>query len=98
MHNRLYDKALAFRKEHTVEIEDEKEFYKFFTPKNKDKPEIHGGFAMVHWNGSAAVEERIKKDLSVTIRCLPYDEEGKEGTCIFTGEPSKQRALFAKAY
>ncbi len=42
----IYDRALAFRREHTKVIESKDEFYAFFTPKNADKPEIHGGFAL----------------------------------------------------
>lgn len=95
----LYEKALAFRKRHTVKIETTKEFYSFFTPKNKDKPEIHGGFAAVHWAGSSADEEKIQKELSVTIRCIPFGEEFSEiGTCPFTGRPSQKRVIFAKSY
>jgi len=94
----LYKKALALREQHTVKIDSEQEFYAFFTPKNPDKPEAHGGFALAHFNGSTAVEEKLKNDLKVTVRCIPDDLEVEPGTCIFTGEPSKQRVIFAKAY
>jgi prolyl-tRNA synthetase len=94
----LYNKALALRDQHTVKIDSEKDFYAFFTPKNADKPEIHGGFALAHFNGSPAVEEKLKNDLKVTVRCIPDELEAEPGTCIFTGEPSKQRVIFAKAY
>ena len=78
-----------YRDEHTVKIDSKEEFYAFFTPKNASKPEIHGGFALAHWNGSREVEERSKEDLKVTIRCIPAMRERKQGTCIFTGEPSR---------
>lgn len=94
----IYQKALAHREANTKVIDSKDEFYAFFTPKNADKPEIHGGFALAHWNGSAAVEEQIKNDLKVTIRCIPDENPGEPGTCIFTGEPSKQRVIFAKSY
>jgi prolyl-tRNA synthetase len=94
----LYKKALALREQHTVKIDSEKDFYAFFTPKNPNKPEIHGGFALAHFNGSRAVEEKLKNDLKVTVRCIPHDLEIEPGTCIFTGEPSPQRVIFAKAY
>ena len=51
-----------FRDAHTVKIDTKDEFYAFFTPKSADKPEIHGGFALAHWNGSREVEEQIKND------------------------------------
>ena len=75
------------------------DFYDFFTPKNPAKPEIHGGFALAHWNGSREVEEQIKNDLKVTIRVIPLDDSaGQAGKCIFTGEPSARRVVWAKAY
>ena len=79
-------------------IESKDEFYAWFTPKNEAKPEIHGGFALAHWNGSPEVEAKIKDDLKVTIRCIPFEEKPEPGTCIFTGEPSAQRVVFAKSY
>jgi prolyl-tRNA synthetase len=94
----LYQRALTLRDQHTKKIDSKDEFYAFFTPKNRDKPEIHGGFALSHFNGSLAVEEQLKNDLKVTVRCIPHDLDAEPGTCIFTGEPSKQRVIFAKAY
>jgi prolyl-tRNA synthetase len=94
----LLARATAFRDTHLVRIDTKEEFYRFFTPANSSKPEIHGGFALTHWNGSAAVEEQIKADLKVTIRCLPFEENPEAGTCPFTGEPSRQRVVWAKSY
>ena len=98
----LLKRATAYRDEHTVRIDTKEEFYAFFTAKNSDKPEIHGGFALAHWNGSAEVEAKIKEDLKVTIRCIPTAGEiaGAEepGKCVITGEPSSRRVLFAKSY
>ncbi len=94
----LLARATALRDQHTVEINSKEEFYQFFTPKRADKPELHGGFALAHWNGSREVEDKIKEDLKVTIRCIPFNDQGGPGTCIFSGEPSKQRVVFAKSY
>jgi prolyl-tRNA synthetase len=97
----LFDRALAFRDAHTRVIDTKEEFYKFFTPMNPAKPEIHGGFALAHWNGSREVEEQIKNDLKVTIRCIPFDDPRhppQAGRCIITGEPSSRRVLWAKSY
>jgi prolyl-tRNA synthetase len=97
----LLDRATQFRDMHTRAIDTKEEFYNFFTPKNAAKPEIHGGFARTHWNGSREVEEQIKKDLKVTIRCIPFDDPSnppEAGTCIFTGDPSPRRVLWAKSY
>lgn len=98
IHNTLFQRAKKFRRENTKTIDDKDEFYKFFTPDNKKKPEIHGGFALCHWSGDAEVEEQVKKDLKVTIRCIPLDDKQEEGKCIISGKPSKQRVIFGKAY
>lgn len=94
----LYQRALAYRDQHIVKIDSKKEFYDFFTPKNNEQPEIHGGFAFSHWSGDPEVEEQVKKDLSVTIRCIPLDSPAEEGKCVISGKPSRRRVLFAKAY
>ncbi len=94
----LLERATAFRENHLRAIGSKEEFYEFFTPINPAKPEIHGGFAAAHWNGSPAVEEQIKNDLKVTIRCIPLEESPEPGVCPFTGEPSRQRVIWAKSY
>jgi prolyl-tRNA synthetase len=98
----LLERATAYRNAHTVQIDTREDFYAFFTPKNPEKPEIHGGFALAHWNGSAEVEQKIKEDLKVTIRCIPSRGQlpgaDEPGRCVITGEPSPQRVVFAKSY
>ena len=94
----LYARATKFRDANTLVINSKKDFYDFFTPKNSARPEIHGGFALAHWNGSRQIEEQIKNDLKVTIRVVPLDESEEPGQCIFTGEPSTRRVVWAKSY
>lgn len=91
----LLKRATEFRDQHTVEIKTKKEFYDFFTPKGN---EIHGGFALCHWNGDPGVEAKVKEELGVTIRCIPFHVKKEEGKCIFTGERSLQKVIFAKSY
>jgi prolyl-tRNA synthetase len=96
----LFARALAYREQFTQIIDTKEEFYKYFTAptvaENAPTP-IHGGFAMTHFSGEAQVEERIKADLGVTVRCIPL-EKSEPGTCPFTGKPSPQRVVWAKAY
>lgn len=97
----LLERARAFRAEYSVKIDSKVDFYRFFTPQNAQKPEIHGGFAWAHWDGSEEVEKQIKEDLKVTIRCIPFEGEelaGGPGICPFTGNPSPRRVLWAKSY
>ncbi len=98
MHENLYSRAVAHREKNTRDIDHNKAFYAYFTPKNAKKPGIHGGFAMSHWCGEEECEMKIKKDLSVTIRCIPFDAKEEEGTCICCGKKSDRRVVFAKSY
>jgi prolyl-tRNA synthetase len=99
----LLARARSHREEHTWKIDTEEEFYAFFTPERDDPnapPPLHGGFALTHFGGDVELEERIKTDLSVTVRCIPFDDESsaEPGTCPFTGKPSPRRVVWAKSY
>ena len=93
--NTLFQRALEYREENTFSIDDTKEFYTLY---KEAKGYTNGAFVMAHWCGSGDCEEKIKKDLSVTIRCIPFDSPDEAGTCICCGKPSERRVLFAKAY
>ena len=93
----LLSRATALRDANTVTIDTKDEFYAFFTPQRADKPEIHGGFALAHWDGTPETEERIKSDLKVTIRCIPFGD-AEPGSCPFSGQPSARRVVWAKSY
>jgi prolyl-tRNA synthetase len=97
----LFARAVAYRAEHTKQIDTKDEFYAFFADPPKKKPSdptpIHAGFAMTHFNGDPALETKIKDDLKVTVRCIPL-EPGEPGTCPFTGQPSAKRVVWAKSY
>jgi prolyl-tRNA synthetase len=101
IHDALLQRAAGFRAEHTRNIDSRDEFYAWFTPPPTRSPNdptpIHGGFAMTHFSGDAAVEARIKDDLGVTVRCIPF-APGEPGTCPFTGKPSAKRVVWAKSY
>ena len=94
----LFERAKAYRDEHSTVIESEDAFRAFFTSDNDAKPEIQGGFAYAHFNGDPALEKRLSEELKVSIRCVPFVDEPEPGRCIFTGQPSKQRVVFAKSY
>jgi prolyl-tRNA synthetase len=94
----LFERALRYRTAHTREIDALDDFYAYFTPRNKEKPELHGGFALSHWCGDGACEAKIKEELTVTIRCIPFEAPQEAGQCICCGKPSSQRVVFAKAY
>ncbi|MCC6508736.1 MAG: proline--tRNA ligase [Pirellulaceae bacterium] len=97
MQQNLFDRATKLRADHTVKIDNLDDFRAYFTPKNAEQPEIHGGFAECHFASEADVAE-ILNELKVTIRCIPMDGDDQGGPCFVTGKPSGKRAIFAKAY
>ncbi|MRX41740.1 proline--tRNA ligase [Flavobacterium sp. LC2016-23] len=88
--NDLFNKALEYRNTHITEVNSFEEF--------KEVLDGKGGFVSAHWDGTAATEEKIKDLTKATIRCIPLDALEEAGTCVFTGNPSSKRVLFAKAY
>jgi prolyl-tRNA synthetase len=86
----LLDKALKFREENSQEANSFEEFKKLIS---KD-----AGFVYAHWDGTSETEQKIKEQTKATIRCIPLDNKLENGTCIFSGKPSKQRVIFAKSY
>lgn len=98
MQANYFNQARALLDQHTERnITSFDDFKAYFTPKNAEKPEIHGGFVIAKWCGEPDSVEALN-DLKVTVRCLPFNQSGTEGRCILTGKPAKLDALFAKAY
>ncbi len=86
----MYNKAKAYREEHITRADSLEEFEKLLDEK--------GGFVSAHWDGTAEAEDAIKEKTKATIRCIPLNNPQEPGKCIFTGKPSVQRVLFARAY
>ena len=85
----IYQKALKFRVENTFPVDTWKEF----------QAQIEkGGFILAHWDGTAETEEKIKAETKATIRCIPFDAVSETGTDVYSGKPSNQRVVFARAY
>ena len=88
--NNLFDKALQHRDQHITSCDTYEDFKKVLDSK--------GGFIAAHWDGTTETEMKIKQETKATIRCIPLDSDEENGTCIYSGKPSAQRVLFAKAY
>jgi len=86
----LFQKALDFRADHITQVDTFDAF--------KTVLEEKTGFISAHWDGTTETEEKIKELTKATIRCIPIDSKLEDGVCVFSGKPSKQRVLFAKAY
>ncbi len=85
----IYDKAKNFREQNITNIDTWEDF-----EKQLDK----GGFIAAHWDGTAETENKIKELTKATIRCIPLNNKLEDGKCILTGNPSRERVLFARAY
>lgn len=90
MQDDIYMKALNFRDNHTTLVNTWEEFQEVLEGK--------GGFISAHWDGTAETEDAIQKATKATIRCIPFDNPQEDGVCVFSGKPSNERVLFAKAY
>ena len=86
----LFNRALSFREENITEVDTYDEFKSILRSK--------GGFIFAHWDGTDETEKSIKKETKATIRCIPFLEKPIKGNCVYSGKPSTQRVLFAKAY
>jgi prolyl-tRNA synthetase len=86
----LFARAKKFQQENITEVDTFEEF--------KSVIEEKGGFVSAHWDGTVATEKAIKEATKATLRCIPLDRKLEEGKCVFSGEPSEGRVLFAKAY
>jgi prolyl-tRNA synthetase len=86
----IYNRALAYRDDHISTAETWDEFVNLLDTK--------AGFISAHWDGTAETEDKIKELAKATIRCIPLNNPLEDGKCIFSGNPSTQRVLFARAY
>jgi prolyl-tRNA synthetase len=86
----IYLKALQYREVNTYYVDEWSQFQEIM--------QKEGGFVWAHWDGTPETEQKIKDETKATIRCIPLDRKEEEGRCIYTGNPSKGRVIFAKAY
>jgi len=86
----IYNRAKEYQQSHITEVNSWEEFIEVLDGK--------GGFVSAHWDGSSETEDIIKEETKATIRCIPLNNKLEDGKCIRTGNPSKQRVLFARAY
>lgn len=91
--NNLFEQAKAFLRENSFYPETLEDFREVL-------PETGGyGFAYAWWCGRQACEDRAKDELAgTTIRCIPFDQSGETGPCLFCGAGAREQAVFARAY
>lgn len=90
IHHDMLEKARAHRDAHTYTAHDKAEFEKLFTEK--------AGFVKAMWCGEQACEDEIKEKLSVTSRCVPFEQEQISDVCVCCGKPAKKMVYWGRAY
>lgn len=85
----IYSKALDLRNNNTFKVDNWEDFKKQISK---------GGFVLAHWDGTPETEVKIKEETKATIRTIPLNNPQEDGKCVYSGKPSKERVVFAKAY
>jgi prolyl-tRNA synthetase len=88
MQTALFQRALAFREAHTADVSTYDEL----------KAQVERGFARAFWAGDTADEKRIQEETRATIRCIPLEQPGVVGRCVYTGRETDRQVIFARAY
>jgi prolyl-tRNA synthetase len=84
----LYDRALKFREEHTVDVSTYDEL----------KEAVETGFARCFWAGTTEDENQVQDETKATIRVIPFEQPEKPGRCVLTGRETSQQVIFARSY
>jgi prolyl-tRNA synthetase len=88
IHAALYDRAVAYRDAHIFDPKDYGEL----------KEVVQNGWAFSWWCGDPECENKIKEETKATTRCIPLDQPGGSGACIYCGKPAKEKVYFSRAY
>ncbi|MCR5721624.1 MAG: proline--tRNA ligase [Lachnospiraceae bacterium] len=86
----MYEAALARRDSQTYEAKTWEEFKKTFEEKT--------GFVKAMWCGDVECENKIKEELAVTSRCMPFKQETLSDKCVCCGRPATKMVYWGKAY
>ena len=86
----MLETARAHRDAHTYTAHDYDEFKRLFEEKT--------GFVKAMWCGERECEDKIKEDLSVTSRCMPFEEEKISDVCVCCGKKAQHMVYWGKAY
>ncbi len=86
----MLEKAREHRDEHTYSAVNYDEFTEIFNSKS--------GFVKAMWCGNQECEDKIKEDLAVTSRCMPFAQENLSDVCVCCGKPAQKMVYWGRAY
>ena len=86
----LYQKAIDRRAAMTFTARDYAEL--------KDIADNKPGFIKAMWCGDRECEDKLKDEIGITSRCIPFEQEHLSDTCVCCGKPAKHMLYWGKAY
>jgi prolyl-tRNA synthetase len=86
----MFGKALSFRNQNTRDATGYDEMKQIVAE--------HGGFVRAWFKPDRTNETKIKEQTKATVRCILPGESGQTGKCIYTGETTDCKVLFAQSY
>ncbi|MBR2989046.1 MAG: proline--tRNA ligase, partial [Clostridia bacterium] len=89
IHDNMYLKAQAFRDSHIKVVSNMAEL--------KEAVDT-GNFALGMWCGCRECEDKLKAEMQVTTRNMPFDQTPVGEVCAICGKPAKKKIYFGKAY
>jgi prolyl-tRNA synthetase len=89
-HKAMYEKAKAYRNANIRRAATYDEMKKILAEQ--------GGFVRCYFEPDRAAETKIKEETKATVRCIPFDQTGERGKCIYSGKETATEVLFAQAY
>lgn len=90
MQKDMLEKARTHRDANTFVAKNMEELEAIFAEKT--------GFVKAMWCGDRACEDVIKEKLSVTSRCMPFEQENLSETCVCCGRKAQKMVYWGKAY
>ncbi len=91
MQKDMYNRAREHRDAHIWDAHNYQEF--------KDIAENKPGFIRAMWCENRECEDKIKADLGVTSRCMPFNDDDQiSDVCACCGKPAKKLVYWGKAY
>ena len=86
----MLERAKAHVASHTYSAANYEEFEKIVN----EKP----GFIKAMWCGEQECEDMIKEKTGATSRCMPFEQENLQGTCVCCGKPATKMVYWGRAY
>ncbi len=86
----LYQKAIDRRAAMTFTARDYAEL--------KDIADNKPGFIKAMWCGDRECEDKLKDEIGITSRCIPFEQEHLSDACVCCGKPAKHMLYWGKAY